>query len=38
MAVFHVTSAKSEATREKRLKTLIADSANAMRLKQMRRR
>ena len=38
MAAFYVTSAKREETREKRLATLIADSANGMRLKQTRRR
>jgi uncharacterized protein YdeI (YjbR/CyaY-like superfamily) len=38
MAAFHVTSAKREETRVKRLATLIADSANGLRLKQMRRR
>jgi uncharacterized protein YdeI (YjbR/CyaY-like superfamily) len=38
MAALHVTSAKREETREKRLATLIADSANGLRLKQMRRR
>ena len=37
-AAFWVTSAKREETREKRLATLIADSANGLRLKQMRRR
>jgi uncharacterized protein YdeI (YjbR/CyaY-like superfamily) len=37
-AAFYVTSAKREETREKRLATLIADSANGLRLKQMRRR
>ena len=38
MAAWYVTSAKREETREKRLATLIADSANGLRLKQMRRR
>jgi uncharacterized protein YdeI (YjbR/CyaY-like superfamily) len=38
MAAFHVTSAKREETREKRLAILIADSANGLRLNQMRRR
>jgi uncharacterized protein YdeI (YjbR/CyaY-like superfamily) len=38
MAAFYVTSAKREETREKRLATLIADSATGLRLKQMRRR
>lgn len=38
MAAFYVTSAKREETREKRLATLIADSANGVRLKQLRRR
>jgi uncharacterized protein YdeI (YjbR/CyaY-like superfamily) len=38
MAAFHVTSAKREETREKRLATLIADSANGLRLKHMRQR
>jgi uncharacterized protein YdeI (YjbR/CyaY-like superfamily) len=38
MAAFYVTNAKREETREKRLATLIADSANGLRLKQMRRR
>lgn len=38
MAAFFVTSAKRAETREKRLATLIADSANGLRLKQMRRR
>ena len=37
MAAFYVTTAKREETREKRLATLIADSANGLRLKQMRR-
>jgi len=37
-AAFYVTSAKREETREKRLNTLIADSANGLRLEQMRRR
>jgi uncharacterized protein YdeI (YjbR/CyaY-like superfamily) len=37
MAAFYVTSAKRNDTREKRLATLIADSANGLRLKQMRR-
>ena len=37
-AAFWVTSAKREETREKRLATLIADSANGLRLKHMRRR
>ena len=36
-AAFWVTSAKREETREKRLATLIADSANGLRLKPMRR-
>lgn len=36
-AAFYVTSAKRERTREKRLATLIADSANGLRLEQMRR-
>jgi uncharacterized protein YdeI (YjbR/CyaY-like superfamily) len=36
-AAFYVTSAKREETRERRLATLIADSANGLRLKQMRR-
>lgn len=38
MAAFWVTSAKREETREKRLATLIEDSANGLRLKQHRRR
>lgn len=38
MAAFYVTSAKREVTREKRLATLIADSAKGLRLKQLRRR
>ena len=38
LAAFYVTSAKREDTREKRLATLIADSADGLRLKQMRRR
>lgn len=38
MAAFYVTSAKREETREKRLATLIADSANGVRLKQLRPR
>ena len=38
MASFYVTSAKREETREKRLAELIADSANGLRLKHMRRR
>ncbi len=38
MAAFYVTSAKREETRRKRLADLIADSANGLRLKQMRRR
>ncbi len=38
MAALHVTSAKREETRQKRLAILIADSANGLRLKQMRRR
>jgi uncharacterized protein YdeI (YjbR/CyaY-like superfamily) len=38
MAAFQVTSAKREETREKRLATLIADSANGLRLKEMRPR
>ena len=38
MAAFYVTSAKREETREKRLATLIADSDNGLRLKQLRRR
>ena len=38
MAAFYVTTAKREETRQKRLATLIADSANGLRLKQMRRR
>ena len=37
MAAFHITSAKRAETREKRLATLIADCANGLRLKQMRR-
>ena len=37
-ACFYVTSAKREETREKRLATLIADSAKGLRLKHMRRR
>ena len=37
-AAFWVTSAKREETREKRLASLIADSASGLRLKQMRRR
>jgi uncharacterized protein YdeI (YjbR/CyaY-like superfamily) len=37
MAAHWVTSAKRDETREKRLATLIADSANGLRLKQMRR-
>jgi uncharacterized protein YdeI (YjbR/CyaY-like superfamily) len=37
-AAFHVTSAKRQETREKRLAILIADSANGLRLKQMRPR
>ena len=37
-AAFYVTSAKRKETREKRLATLIRDSANGLRLKQMRRR
>ena len=36
-AAFYVTSAKREETREKRLATLIDDSTNGLRLKQMRR-
>ena len=36
-AAFYVTSAKREETRQKRLATLIEDSANGLRLKQMRR-
>ena len=36
-AAFYVTSAKREETRERRLATLIADSANGLRLKEMRR-
>lgn len=36
-AAYWVTSAKREETRAKRLATLIADSANGLRLKQMRR-
>jgi uncharacterized protein YdeI (YjbR/CyaY-like superfamily) len=36
-AAFYVTSAKREETREKRLATLIADSANGLRIQQMRR-
>jgi uncharacterized protein YdeI (YjbR/CyaY-like superfamily) len=36
-AAFYVTSAKREETREKRLATLIADSANGLRLKHTRR-
>ena len=36
-AAFYVTSAKREETREKRLRTLIADSANGLQLEQMRR-
>jgi uncharacterized protein YdeI (YjbR/CyaY-like superfamily) len=38
MAAFYVTSAKREETRQKRLTTLIEDSANGLRLRQMRRR
>ncbi len=38
MAAFWVTSAKREETREKRLASLIADSASGLRLKHMRRR
>jgi uncharacterized protein YdeI (YjbR/CyaY-like superfamily) len=38
MAALYVTSAKRQETREKRLATLIADSAKRLRLKQMRRR
>jgi uncharacterized protein YdeI (YjbR/CyaY-like superfamily) len=38
MAAFYVTSAKREETREKRLAILIEDSANGLRLKEMRRR
>jgi uncharacterized protein YdeI (YjbR/CyaY-like superfamily) len=37
-AAFYVTSAKREETREKRLRTLIDDSASGLRLEQMRRR
>jgi uncharacterized protein YdeI (YjbR/CyaY-like superfamily) len=37
-AAFYVTSAKREETREKRLAILIADSANGLRLKELRRR
>lgn len=36
-AAFYVTSAKREETRERRFATLIADSANGLRLKEMRR-
>ena len=36
-AAFYVTSAKREETRGRRLATLIADSANGLRLKEMRR-
>jgi uncharacterized protein YdeI (YjbR/CyaY-like superfamily) len=38
MAAFYVASAKRPETREKRLATLIADCANGVRLKQMRKR
>lgn len=38
MAAFYVTSAKLEETRAKRLATLMTDTANGLRLKQMRRR
>ena len=37
-AVHWVTSAKREATRERRLTTLIEDSGNGLRIKQLRRR
>jgi uncharacterized protein YdeI (YjbR/CyaY-like superfamily) len=37
MAAYWVTSAKLEETREKRLATLIEDSANGVRIKQLRR-